>query len=133
MEDEIANKLKQNIPPPYQTTPAPIAPVDTTQGQATIAPEYELDELVQYKLHDYFGEKYHSGNEEAKKRVSYIYEQVAGMLEDKDYGFVVAKIRDLERIIGITNEDQRMYKLYQWLKLEHLRKNIDAQMGALHG
>lgn len=130
-EQEIVDQLKQNLPEPYKTDLPAVEPADTTQGQATIAPAYELDELTQYKLHDYFGETYKPSNEESKQRVAYIYEHVADMLEDKNYGFVVAKIREIERVIGITNDERRVYKLYQWLKLEGLRRNIDVEMGAL--
>lgn len=130
-ESQIAAQLKQNLPQPYQTDIAPQPEPDTTNGQATVATDYPLDEIVQYKLHDYFGETYKPNDETKRQQLSYIYEEVSGMLEDKEYGFVVARIRELERMIGTANSDNRLYRLYQWLKLNNVRRNIDAQMGAL--
>jgi len=130
-EDEIVEKLKQSLPPTYETDVSPKADPEINTGQATATLDYELDELTQYKLHDYFGEQYKPSNEESKQRIQFIYQQVANMLEDKEYGFVVAKIREIESIVGTTNSDRRIYRLYQWLKLEAVRRNIDSEMGAL--
>lgn len=132
-EQQIANRLKENIPQPSETVVAPPAAPAEYPGPDR-PQEYELNELVQYKLHDYFGEQYRETDETNRQQLSYIYEQIANMLEDPQYGFVIAKIREIERIIGTTNSDRRIYRLYQWLKLEGMRKNIDAQMEAvIHG
>lgn len=132
-ENDIAAKLKQNLPEPYKTDTAPIAPIDTGTGQATTATEIGLDELTQYKLHDYFGEEYKQSDEVKRQQAQYIYDKVAEMVPTPEYGFVVAKIRDLEQILGTFNSDERLYKLYQWLKLENVRKGVEAEQGALRG
>lgn len=137
-EEEIAEQLKQNIEHSGDTPqdPAQSKPVeiDTSNGQATIAPTYELDEITQYKLHDYFGEQYKPHDETARQQLQYIYEEVAKMVEDKEYGFVLAKIRDLEQVLGVSTAENRRYRLYQWLRLNNMRRNIDAEMGAItHG
>ena len=131
-EQEIVEQLKQKVTPPVDTVLTPVVPhVDVTYGQATTAPEFELDEMLQYKLHDYFGEQYKDSDEVKRQQIQYIYGEVAGMIDTQEYGFIVAKIRDIERIIGLTNTSNRLYKLYQWLKLDKVRRNIDAEMGAL--
>lgn len=130
-EQQIVEHLKQAIP----AAPAPVAPPEpeqnTNNGQATIAPAYELDEMTQYKLHDYFSETYKPNDEVSNQQVRFIYEQVAARVDNPEYGFVLAKIRELERIIGTANSDRRIYRLYQWLKLDAVRRNTEAEMGAL--
>jgi hypothetical protein len=128
-EQTIAENLKANIPQQAEFTPATPAPINTDQDHSSVG--MQLDDITQYKLHDFFGEKYRPTNEISKQQVEYIYEHVAKMMDEPEYGLVVAKIRDLERIIGTTNSSQRVYKLYQWIKLDSMRRNIDAQMGAL--
>lgn len=127
-EAQIAESLKQKIPAPYTTN---IADITVNDGSLSYASDFPLDELVQYKLHDYFGEQYKPTNSENKQRLSFIYDEVSKMIDTQDYGLVVAKIRDLERVIGITNTDNRMYRLYQWLRLNNTRKSIEAEMGSV--
>lgn len=132
-EDQISNNLKANIPTAEEFTPAPVAPVDTTYGQATTSPNFELDEITQYKLQDYFNVRYRQTDETNRQQIKYIYERAYEMVDVKEYGYVVEKIRELERLIGTSNSERRVYKLYQWLKLDHVRRNIEAQMGAISG
>jgi hypothetical protein len=130
-ETEIVERLKQNVTPPPDTTLAPVAVPEPTNGQAVIAPTFELDELTQYKLHDYFGETYRDTDEEKRQQAQYIYKHVSELIDNRDYGFVLAKIRDMERIIGLNGAENRLYKLYQWLKLDNTRRSIDAEMGSI--
>lgn len=131
MEEEIAARLKQNTPEDYETNLAPTASPSTDAGQATIAPTYELNEMTQYKLHDYFGEQYKETDEIKRQQLQYIYDKVVAMVHAPEYGFVIAKIRDLEQMLGTFNGEDRLYKFYQWLKLENVRKGIEAEQGAL--
>ena len=55
------------------------------------------------------------------------------MVGTTDYGFVVAKMRDLESMLGITQSEQRLYKLYQWVKLDSLRRGVEREMDTIHG
>lgn len=130
-EDEIQQQLKQNIPQSEEFVPAPAPPVDSSNGQARTADSFELDEITQYKLHDLFGEQYRPNDEVTRQQLDYIYQEVSAMLPETDYGFIAAKIIDLQRMIGITNSDNRIYRLYQWLRLNNVRRNVDAEMGAL--
>ena len=130
-EQEIADRLKQTIQPaPEPSVPAPVKP-DEPINLATTAVEIDLDELTQYKLHDYFGEQYRPNDDAARQQLQYIFSEVSKMIPEQEYGFVVAKIRDLERIIGTSHAEDRRYKLYQWIKLNNMRRNIDAEMGAI--
>lgn len=131
-EAEIVAQLKQNVQAPedniLDTRPAPKEP---EVNLATTAIGIDLDEVTQYKLHDYFGEPYKANDEVGRQQLQYIYSEVAKLIPDVEYGFVVAKIRELERMIGLTNSEQRRYKLYQWLKLNNVRREVDAEMGAI--
>ena len=130
-EASIAQQLQQTIQPVLTPVTAPTAAPVTDTNQATTPVSYDLDDMVQYKLHDFFGEQYKPTDETSKQQVQYIYEQVAKMVEEKEYGFIVAKIRDLELTLGISQLEGKKYRLYQWLKLDSIRKNIDSEMGAL--
>lgn len=133
-EAQIARQVAQKLTPPPNTVltqPEAPAPVDTSYGQATTAPAFELDEMTQYKLHDYFGEVYRDSDEVKRQQVQSIYRQVSELIDSQDYGFVVAKIRDIERIIGLNGASNRLYRLYQWLRLDQARRSLDAEQGAL--
>ena len=128
-EKTIVENLRANIPQRAEFTPAAPTPINTDQDHSSV--DTQLDDITQYKLHDFFGEKYRPADEISRQQVEYIYEHVAKMLDEPEYSLVVAKIRDLERIIGTTNSSQRVYKLYQWLKLDSMRRNIEREQGAL--
>jgi hypothetical protein len=131
-EAEIVARLRANIPTASEE-PVVVRPteIDTTTGQAKTGVDYPLDEITQYKLQDHFGVPYKPTDETTNQKVRFIYETVSNMVEDKEYGFVVAKIRELERMIGTAHSEDRVHKLYQWLRLEKMRKNIEAQQGAI--
>lgn len=132
-ETEIVAQLKQNIPTRPETfgKPAPES-ADTSVGQASaVQDSFGLDDMTQYKLHDYFGEQFKPANDESKKQAQFIYEQVSKMVPEKDYGSIIAKIREIERLVGNTHSERRMYRLYQWLKLDAVRRQTEAEMGAL--
>lgn len=128
-EEEIAQNLKQNLPQEAEFTPPAPDPVNTDQVHGNVP--FRLDDIAQYKLHDFFGAKYRPTDEISVQQVNYIYENVAKMVDTPEYGFVVSKIRELERLIGTSNSEQRIFKLYQWIKLDNLRRNIEAEMGAI--
>lgn len=130
-EQVIADQLKQNVAQPTveEVTPAPPTVGEPNQAQAAAA--IDLDELTQFKLHDFFGEPYRATDEVKRQQLSYIYQNVSEMVGSTDYGIVVTKMRDLEQVVGLAHTQDKMYKMYQWLKLNNVRKSIDMQMGAL--
>lgn len=131
-ETQIVEKLKANVTSPPDTILTPAIPeINTDNGQATIAPAYSLDELEQFKLHQFFGEIYSPVNVINQKQIQFIYNAVRGMVDEPEYSHILAKISDIERVIGTANSEQRLYKLYQYLKLDKVRSNIDKEMGAL--
>jgi len=136
-EEQIAAQLKQNITP-EPTTEDVIPGIQPEQGDpdapsAQSATGYKLDDMFQYKLHDYFGTQYRQTDEISKQQVDFIYEKAAKMIGSTEYSLVLSKIRDLETILGTSNSQNRIYKLYQWLKLDSIRQNIDRQMEAIRG
>jgi len=130
-EQQIVNKLKQSTPQESDTVAEPIAVETSPVGQAEASPTLELNELTVFKLHDFFGESYRSTDESKVQQAKYIYEKVAQISGEIDYGMIVGKMRDLERIAGLANSQNRMYKLYQWLKLDSIRRSTESQMSAL--
>lgn len=132
-EQDIQEQLKHNIPEPEPYNPPPPVPVDTSNGQATSAVGIDLDEITQFKLHDLFGEQYRPNDEITRQQLSYIYQEISGMVEQQEYGYIAAKIKDIQRVVGIAQSDNRIYRLYQWLKLNNVRKNIEGEMWSLSG
>ncbi len=129
-EQQIANQLKQNLPQP--TEAQPIAPKPQLGvGQAEQAMPLELDEMTVYKLHEFFGERYDSTDEKSKEQVTYVYEKIGEIIGEQDYGLIIEKARDLELLIGVAHDENRMYKLYKWLKLDSMRRSVEAQQNAL--
>lgn len=131
-EQQIQEQLKQNLQKPDYEEPTPTLPPppEPTDG---IPSNIELDELTQYKLHDLFGQPYQQHDEVSRQRLNYIYKEVSKMTDSSDYGFVASRISELQRIIGISNSNDRLYRLYQWLKLNNVRKNTEAEMESLRG
>jgi hypothetical protein len=130
-EKQIAEQLKQRITPPADTIIVKPDPPDTTYGQATTNPDYQLDEMTQYKLQDYFGEVYKDSDTAKRQQAQFVYDEISSLVGSKEYGFIIAKLRDLERVIGVAGTNNRLYRTYQWLKLDKTRRNIEAEMGAV--
>lgn len=127
-EEAIAQQQLQNVPQPAEHTPAPItAPELTGFGDASI----DLDEMTQYKLHDLFGAKYDPNDNETKQRLQYIYEIASDGLESKDYVIVASKIREIMRVAGLAHSDQKLYKLYQFMRLSNVMKKTSQEMELL--
>lgn len=131
-EETIAAGLAQKVHRYEPTTEQVVTPVvEEPTNLARTAEHIDIDELTQYKLHDFFGEPYRANDEVKRQQMQYIYTHIAEMVGTQEYGFVVAKMRDMERIIGIAHSNNKIYKMYQWLKLDNMRRNIDAQMSAI--
>lgn len=128
-EQTLADNLKQNIP--KESTYTPPTPVPTVSDPQLVPVPYELDELTTYKLQQHFGETYDDKDTVAKQQLGYIYEAVAERIGSKDYPFVVAKISEMKRMLGLNHTDNSRYKLYQWLKLDQKRSRLESEMGAI--
>lgn len=127
-EATIAERQAQNIPQPTEHVPAAIvAPETTGFGGASI----ELDEMTQYKLHDVFGEKYSPNDEKTRQQLQYIYKTVGEMVSDTEYVNIASKARELMRVAGIAHSEQKIYKLYQWLRLSNIMRNTNKEMDLL--
>lgn len=130
-EQQIQDRLRQNIPQPNDPQTPTEETIDSSVGQAIVGAEYHLDDMTQYKLHDFFGVRYKPSDEITKQQAEYIFKSISESIGETDYSLVVSRARDIERMIGTQNRSDRMYRLYQWLKLDSMRRNIDRQMGAL--
>lgn len=132
-EEAIAARLRENIPRPVEPSSEPEKPTQPdAKPTAELAVPIELDEMSMYKLHEFFGESYRTTDEQNKKRAKYVYEIVANEIGTAEYGYVVAKISSIEQMIGTAHGPDRLYKVYQWLRLNSARLNIEAEMSAIH-
>jgi hypothetical protein len=129
-EAQIQAKLQANIPQPEAFTPAPVIvePTDTT----AIAPQTELDELTQFKIHDYFGERFTVSSTESKEKVQFIFDHIAQQIGTRDYLSVLNRVNDLEQMIGSRHADNRLQRLYQWVGLDRVRQQTENAMRLLH-
>lgn len=125
-EAQIVESLKQNVPQTEAFVPAepdqPIPPDGTT-----VTPQ-SLDELTQFKMHDYFGEQYRGSNEDNKERLQFIFDAISEQLGERDYIRVMSRVNELEMMIGTAHSENRIYKLYQWLGLDQVRRNAEKSM-----
>jgi hypothetical protein len=131
-EETIAAQLRESVAMPPEVVPRAAEPVPYTEPSASTA-EMKLDDVMQYKLHEYFGEQYRSADEQNKQRIDFIYKSVSERIGTSEYGYVVAQIRNLEQMIGVARADNRLYKMYEWLRLDGSRRKIDAEMEAITG
>lgn len=122
-ETEIAQKLRAKTTQPVHNEAEPVV-----SDPHEVPVKYELDEITQYKLHQHFGENYREGDETARQQLQYIYEHIADRIGSKEYPFVVAKINELRRMLGLNYDNNSRYKLYQWLKLDQKRTKIEMEM-----
>lgn len=130
-EAQIAEQLKQVAPKPEAFAPAADTAPEPTAGDVLLSAE--LDELTMFKLHDYFGEPYHGINEDSKARAQFIFDNIAEQIGERDYIKVLSKASELEQMIGISHSDNRLYKLYQWLGLDSIRRKTETAMRLING
>lgn len=128
-EQTIVEQLRQKIAPPPVFTPAPKTPLEPVEGSSS-TPD-TLGEFTLMKIHDYFGERYKPNEAELSQYAEYIYTQVGGLINSTDYVEIMTKVQELERIAGVRFSENRMYKLYQWLRLDQVRREAEFTMGTL--
>lgn len=131
-EDAIVANLRENVPPPAETQPAPPASLPTDEPSG-VTGGMVLDDIMQYKLHEYFGQQYKFVDEQAKQRVEFIYKTVAERIGVSDYSLIVSQIRNIEQMLGIAHADNRLYRMYEWLRLDNTRRKVDMEMAAVAG
>lgn len=128
-EQIIADDLKQNIPKESTYTPPTPTPTVSDPAEATL--HYDLDEITTYKLQQHFGETYNDKDMVAKQQLGFIYESVAERIGTKDYPFVIAKISEMKRMLGLNHNDNARHKLYEWLKLDQKRSRLESEMTSI--
>jgi hypothetical protein len=130
-ESQIAAQLAQNVPVYEAPTPTDTPAVQPADG-STLTPT-ELDELTLFKMHDFFGEQYKSSNADNKTRLQFIYDNISEQIGSKDYLDVLNRVSELERMIGTAHSENRIYKLYQWVGLDRIRRNTENAMRLING
>ncbi len=129
-EAQIAAALRQKIP--QEVEPEPAKPTDPGKmGDAKVGLDLDTDELTMYKLHNFFGQTYSPTDTETINQAKFIYKRVAERIGNDEYGHVVSHIHELMRQVGVAKADNRIYRLYQWLKLDGMRQGVVAEMQSL--
>lgn len=131
-EAQIAAELAERI------RVAPVAAAQTAvqepvpyQEPSGLVP-VELDELTMFKMHDFFGEEYKSSNADNKTRLQFIYNTISEQIGSQDYLAVLSKANEIERLIGSAHAQNRIYRLYQWLSLDSIRRKTEKAMRLLN-
>lgn len=128
-EATIAANLQQKVQT-NATQHVMAAPVvgDPATGQPT---DYGLDEITVYKLGQHFGENYKESDDVAKQQLGYIYQDISDRLGTREYPVIVGKMNELRRMLGFNHTENARYKLYQWLKLDQKRTQIEQEQNNL--
>lgn len=125
-EEAIAEQQRANLPQPTEHTPAVDAP-----PEATGFIDGGLDELTQYKLHDFFGENPKRSDYDTKQHLGFIYQEVSKMIDSTDFIDITNKMSEIMQIAGLNHSDRRIYKLSEWLKLRSVASNAHKKMETL--
>ena len=126
-EAQIVESLKTNIPQDTTTIAAPVV------GDSVETPvALDLDEITQYKVLQHFGEQL-TNDPQIKEQIGYIYKEISDRIGTQEYPFVVAKMNELMRMLGFSNATNPRFRLYQWLKLDQKRTNIEMEMNNVVG
>lgn len=131
-EQKIAENLKQNVPTTQPQDPE--APKADSPSDGVITPVlYDLDDVTSYKLNMWFEQAYRPSDAVMQDKLKYIYSHVASIVDTTDYSVIVSKIKDIERMLGTGNSQNRVHRLYQWLKLDNARRKVEMEMASLGG
>jgi hypothetical protein len=131
-EEAIAARLRENIPKPSEAVKPPAVISAQPGTSADYSGDFQLDETTLYKLHEFLGEKYSPYNKDQIKYANYIYAELSHYTHSKEYADIIGSAAQIMRQMGISMSDRRMYKLYQWLKLDSVRRRVELEMGAIH-
>jgi len=131
-EDQVVASLRENVPSPVEPETKPeLPPPEGTPASATAG--VQLDDMMHYKLFEYFGQQYRTTDEQGKERIAFIYNAVAQQIGTNDYSFVVAQLHNLESMLGTSHAENRLYRVYEWIRLDGMRRKISVEMDAVAG
>lgn len=131
-EAQIAENLKANIPKEEAPKLSQVETIRQDISEGVSTPD-NLDDMTAYRITTMLGEEYSPSDGTAKSQAEYIYTKIGDMIGSTDYYEITSKIREVLRIAGLQYTDNKLYKLYQWIKLENMRRNIDVEMENLNG
>jgi hypothetical protein len=123
----ISEQLKANIPR-ESTVVAPVASAPTQDISEGISTPNAVDEITMYKLLDLMGVDMKEADTQSKSQAEYIYMKIAEIIGSTDYMVIANKIREYERILGIQYAQDKLFRLYKWIKLDGMRKSIEQEM-----
>lgn len=125
-EEQIAQKLKQNLP----SEPAPVVPAvaaTLTDEQSSIT-ENAVNELGLLKLAHSLGLDFLPSNTESLDRLKFIYEQAAVLSPDNSHDSIMDAVNSLLLRLGFKYDQDKFMKLYLWLKLNQEKTAIEQEM-----
>jgi len=128
-EKDIAARLQGNIPKPAEPT-APEPPKPATDEQSSMV-QNAVSELTLLKLGTELGVVYHDTR--ATEQLKFIHEQMVGVSADTSYESILETVKDYLTRLGLRFNEERLGKLYMWLKLNQERMAIEREMAAQVG
>jgi hypothetical protein len=131
-EADIAAQLRQSLPSTEPPKPAPAPEVPTAPLTAEVGVPYDVDEMTTFKLMDSLGETYRSADTNTISQTQQIFRMIAERIGSTDYLDVSSAAREYMRVIGASHQPDKLYRLYQWLKLDGARKTIEREMENLY-
>lgn len=133
-EAKIARHLAERNLPQTDDVPAPTAPVPEPDAPDPDAFHNNLpidNSVLKYDLLSYFdlnvGAMY-SG--EVQDQVNLVLEWAKENAGEQTIGSVLQAIHHQEQVLGTTLKQDRLYRMYQFVKLFNARKNIEDKMVA---
>lgn len=132
-EEQIANRLKQNIPTTDELVEKQ-APPKTQEPQETGFVNDLGDTIDMYKLYDYFRVQPQYRGGDAEQKIQTIYRWAAGIAQSTDY-LAVANVISAYMSgqgagqIGMSDLD----RTYQYVKLQKQIDHLKQEQGLLNG
>jgi len=124
VEDKIVAQLRENIPKPQEPV-APEAPKPAVDEQSSMVQD-AVSELTLLKLGTELGVVY--PDTRTTEQLKFIHEQMVSVSSDTSYESILETVRDYLTRLGLRFNEERLGKLYLWLKLNQERMAIEREM-----
>lgn len=128
-EQQIAASLRENIPRPEEPI-APPAPQPAVDEQSSMVSD-AVNELALLKLSNELGVV--RPDTTANERLKFIHEQLVAVSPDTSYEGILSTLKDYLTRLGLNFHEDRMMRLYLWLKLNQESIAIQREMANVVG
>lgn len=129
-EQEIAERLKQNLPKPEpDSTTDRVDDANPVSDQGYVADIG--DSLDMYKLYDFFEIQTQYRTSDNEKKLQEVYRWAANQVQSTDYLAVAKVLMALEQGMAGTMLGSRLERAYQYIKLQQQIDRLKEQQGWL--